>query len=254
MNRLKKAIFALILAFCVAGVGFTPAAVKAATVGATTTKNGSTVAATGEDVVKNAFAMTNYVYWYGGSGEKCTTTLLNRLARLYPSVYTATYKAKCQIDIKNGKYCIDCSGFVCKASGLPHYSTYQMMTNTHFRQVNKSDIKNGMIVWRPTHCGIYYNGDVITTVNGEYIIEARGIDYDITTTRKYKASEWTRVYKVDGIDYNSIEKLDDEYDYAARMVIQGKYGNGAERKKKLEAAGYDYSRVQALVNQILRGY
>lgn len=38
----------------------------------------------------------------------------------------------------------------------------------------------------------------------------------------------------------------------AREVIQGKWGNGAERKQKLTAAGYDYSAVQAEVNRLLK--
>lgn len=38
----------------------------------------------------------------------------------------------------------------------------------------------------------------------------------------------------------------------AREVIQGKWGNGAERKKKLDAAGYNYKEVQAAVNRILK--
>ena len=37
-----------------------------------------------------------------------------------------------------------------------------------------------------------------------------------------------------------------------REVIQGKWGNGAERKQKLTAAGYDYSVVQKRVNELLR--
>lgn len=39
----------------------------------------------------------------------------------------------------------------------------------------------------------------------------------------------------------------------ANKVIRGEYGNGAERKRKLESEGYDYNEVQKLVNQILRG-
>ena len=38
----------------------------------------------------------------------------------------------------------------------------------------------------------------------------------------------------------------------AEDVIDGVYGTGAARKKKLEAAGYNYSEVQALVNELLR--
>lgn len=41
-------------------------------------------------------------------------------------------------------------------------------------------------------------------------------------------------------------------DAIAREVIQGKWGNGAERKQKLTAAGYDYSAVQKRVNELLR--
>lgn len=39
----------------------------------------------------------------------------------------------------------------------------------------------------------------------------------------------------------------------AKEVIRGKWGNGKERKKRLEAAGYNYSKVQAEVNRILYG-
>lgn len=37
----------------------------------------------------------------------------------------------------------------------------------------------------------------------------------------------------------------------AKEVIQGKWGNGAERKKRLKAAGYNYSAVQKEVNRLL---
>lgn len=38
----------------------------------------------------------------------------------------------------------------------------------------------------------------------------------------------------------------------AKEVIQGKWGNGAERKQRLTEAGYDYSVVQKRVNELLR--
>ena len=37
----------------------------------------------------------------------------------------------------------------------------------------------------------------------------------------------------------------------AREVIEGKWGNGAERKKKITSAGYDYNAVQSKVNELL---
>lgn len=40
-------------------------------------------------------------------------------------------------------------------------------------------------------------------------------------------------------------------DTIAREVIRGDWGNGAEREKKLKAAGYDYDDVQKRVNQLM---
>ena len=41
-------------------------------------------------------------------------------------------------------------------------------------------------------------------------------------------------------------------DEIAREVIQGKWGNGTDRKNKLEKAGYNYKEVQTRVNQLLK--
>lgn len=39
----------------------------------------------------------------------------------------------------------------------------------------------------------------------------------------------------------------------AQEVIAGKWGNGTERKKRLEGAGYDYNTIQKTVNTMLGG-
>jgi GH25 family lysozyme M1 (1,4-beta-N-acetylmuramidase)/LysM repeat protein len=41
-------------------------------------------------------------------------------------------------------------------------------------------------------------------------------------------------------------------DELAKEVLEGKWGNGDDRKNRLTAAGYDYSAVQAKVNEILK--
>lgn len=41
-------------------------------------------------------------------------------------------------------------------------------------------------------------------------------------------------------------------DEVAREVIQGKWGNGSERKNRLTAAGYNYNEVQKRVNELLK--
>lgn len=39
----------------------------------------------------------------------------------------------------------------------------------------------------------------------------------------------------------------------ALEVIQGKWGNGSERKQKLTKAGYNYNNVQTIVNALMKG-
>lgn len=43
----------------------------------------------------------------------------------------------------------------------------------------------------------------------------------------------------------------DSVEQIARQVIKGLWGNGAERRRKLEGAGYNYAEVQAVVNRLL---
>ena len=46
---------------------------------------------------------------------------------------------------------------------------------------------------------------------------------------------------------------DKTIDELAQEVIDGKWGNGEDRKKRLEEAGYNYNKIQDKVNEILEG-
>ena len=48
------------------------------------------------------------------------------------------------------------------------------------------------------------------------------------------------------IEYKEVNLVD-----IARNVIRGDYGNGDDRVKRLTAAGFDYDRVQGIVNDLL---
>lgn len=69
-------------------------------------------------------------------------------------------------------------------------------------------------------------------------LKAKGFDTYITT-QAGNAVQPTAIPK------KSIKEV-------AKEVILGKWGNGAERKKKLEAAGYNYSDVQKEVNKLIK--
>ena len=67
-----------------------------------------------------------------------------------------------------------------------------------------------------------------------------------------------------GYDYNAVQKevnrlcnsstttsTKKSNEVIAKEVIQGKWGNGADRKNRLTAAGYDYKEIQSIVNKLL---
>lgn len=51
---------------------------------------------------------------------------------------------------------------------------------------------------------------------------------------------------------SSVKTATKSVDEIAKEVIKGLWGNGSERKSKLTAAGYDYSKVQNRVNELLK--
>lgn len=71
---------------------------------------------------------------------------------------------------------------------------------------------------------------------------------------KVKANAETMMKKLQAAGFSAFitteEGMGKSVDELAREVLQGKWGNGAERKKRLEAAGYDYAAVQKKVNQL----
>lgn len=52
--------------------------------------------------------------------------------------------------------------------------------------------------------------------------------------------------------FNGYGKEHKTIDQLAKEVINGYWGNGAERKERLHEAGYDYNRVQARVNELMK--
>lgn len=65
-------------------------------------------------------------------------------------------------------------------------------------------------------------------------LKEKGFDAFITTQSGSAATETSK---------KSIDTI-------AREALRGDWGNGAERKKKLTAAGYDYAAVQKRVNEL----
>lgn len=106
------------------------------------------------------------------------------------------------------------------------------------------------------------NKDVgnFTTANEAYVLEQSGLfnkrieykngtklyDGDILVTK----SQGHTVVVVTGYDRSDDDN--DDIIKVAKEVIAGKWGNGDERRKALACAGYDYAKVQAAVNKLLK--
>lgn len=74
----------------------------------------------------------------------------------------------------------------------------------------------------------------------------------ITSTAGMKFFGWGEL--CDGVRVvKYVEDKKKSLDEIVNEVIRGNWGNGAERKKRLEAAGYNYNEVQAAVDAKLKG-
>lgn len=91
---------------------------------------------------------------------------------------------------------------------------------------------------------------IVENVSGGYITVIEG-NYDGAVKRRKIAVNgcFIRGYGVVRYDSQTAAK---SAETVAKEVIAGKWGNGAERKKRLEKAGYNYKDIQAKVNELLR--
>lgn len=73
------------------------------------------------------------------------------------------------------------------------------------------------------------------------------------TSSKYVTTNMNCVNKYNLTMFDNFSDVGKSLDEIAQEVIDGKWGVGMERRAKLTDAGYNYSMVQARVNDILRG-
>lgn len=74
----------------------------------------------------------------------------------------------------------------------------------------------------------------------------------VVCDQDYALKDYPKIIKDKGLNGYSKTPAKKSVDEIAQEVINGKWGNGDERKQKLTAAGYNYSEVQAQVNKIVK--
>lgn len=101
-------------------------------------------------------------------------------------------------------------------------------------------------VKRLTEAG--YNATEVQEEVNRMLSEEGGESNEDTNTETTKQNSDCR--KLCGIGESQLYR-DNDIETIAAEVIQGDWGNGEERKERLEQAGYDYDVVQARVNDLL---
>ena len=230
--------------------------------------------------MKSSFWLVTYAkgqlgkpYWFGTFGQTGSAALYQSKKKQYPSQYTAS-----DFPSQFGKKVHDCSGLIKGALWCEHIDTNPVYKASEDYSANKfytmatekgpitsiPDIA-GLLVFKGTdkqknHIGVYIG-------NGR-VIEAKGHKYGVVESSI--SSGWKYWGKCNLFSYTNNAasapapapapaKSAQPSGYtaaelqAARDCIKGRYGNGAARKHNLQVRGFDYTRVQGLVNKILRG-
>lgn len=143
------------------------------------------------------------------------------------------------------------------ASTIPDLSI-STMTGKTYSSHNSTDFSNivaGELLYIGTgHIGIYIgNGLAVEcTPAWENKVQITAVG-NIGAKQGYNTRHWDAHCKANFIDY-VVEPV--EYnktiDELAQEVLDGKWGNNPQRKENLIKAGYDYTKVQARVNELVK--
>lgn len=147
------------------------------------------------------------------------------------------------------------------SNGVPDFGADSLISHCTSSSNDFSKIEIGEWLWMKGHAG-YYIGD------GK-VIECTPAWLNKVQITKLSDRKWLKHGKIKYIEYvsegcemgcpywkngkctkdDNAKKSNEEI---AKEVIQGKWGNGATRKQKLAAAGYDYATIQKIVNNLLK--
>lgn len=198
--------------------------------------------------ISNHFHSTEFRCKCGCGVIKIDENLVNKLESIYAKL--------------NASKCIISSGYRCSS-----YDKSKKIggsgTGQHTKGLAADCIyydKDGKIIPSKYVICVAYD---LRQLNGIAKIDNNYSHLDNRSSGSYRGDEtvsnsslWTNPYDYFGVSKSDMAKYTGEtpkksIDEVAQDVIDGKYGNYPERKTKLEAEGYNYSDVQAKVNDLL---
>ena len=136
-----------------------------------------------------------------------------------------------------------------QANDVPDINADTMITRCTQVTTDFSGIQPGEVVWTDGHIGIYIGDglDVEATPKWSDGVQITAV-HNIGKKAGYNGRRWKKHGRLLYVDYTPGKSQDE----VAREVIAGKWGNGAERKERLTAAGYDAASIQRRVNDLLK--
>lgn len=109
------------------------------------------------------------------------------------------------------------------------------------------DSGKGDNIGGPDHVG------TVKKVSGNTIIVIEGNKHNVVDDREIKVNgRYIRGFVVPKFSKMAKGESKKSVTTIAKEVINGKWGSGSDRKKRLEVAGYDYTAVQKKVNELLK--
>ena len=123
---------------------------------------------------------------------------------------------------------------------------------------NFSKIEIGEALWSPGHIGVYIGNGLAVECTPRWANKVQ-ITACNCTKAGYNRRNWSKHGKLPYVKYvadaaqTKPQGTKKSVDEVAHEVINGQWGNGADRMTRLRNAGYDPNEVQKRVNEIVYG-
>lgn len=151
-------------------------------------------------------------------------------------------------------------GATYNSNGVPDFGADSLRQHCSTWSTNFDSIEIGEWLWMKGHAGYYVGDGLVIECTPKW---KNCVQYTKLTDRK-----WIAHGKIKYLEYVKEEcELGCPYwkngkctktnapktnEQIAKEVIEGKWGNGEDRKKRLKNAGYDYKTIQSIVNKLLK--
>lgn len=145
----------------------------------------------------------------------------------------------------------------CNADNAPYECSVAKMVekakkNNQYH--NKATVHvNDVVIYDWNNDGTYNHVGIVYKCGTDFIYVIEG-NYSNSVKMRYISKSDVNIYGYIHVEIKSDAKKEvtPNIQYIASQVISGKYGNGIERKTRLEQMGYNYQEVQAEVNRQLQ--